>query len=187
MLLTVPTTAYQTSLVLATFTNTVVFGFVLLFAICVMPGLASLDDDIEYLHAFQVIDGTIQNNQPIFILFWVGSVISFGAVLAFRDWTDGKIPMATVAAAVVVAQILTGAGNIPLNNRLHAVDLSTFSEAEAALLRSDFEGPWNAYNIARTVLLAGVALYLHVTLLHEQVAAKPKENMLTEANYPRYV
>lgn len=173
---------------LATFTNTVVFGFVLLFAICIMPGLAELDD-LDYLHGFQVIDGTIQKNQPIFILFWVGSIASVGTncILAFRDDVNGRFGTAAAAAAALVAQVLTGAGNIPLNNRLHAIDLSDYGDEDAAVLRSDFEGPWNAYNIARTVLMAGVAVYLQIMLLRETGNAKPKENALNQVDYPRYV
>ena len=40
-----------------------------------MPGLSKLDDK-EFIKAFQVTDGIIQNNQPIFILIWLGSIIS---------------------------------------------------------------------------------------------------------------
>ena len=42
-------------------------GFILTYAIVVMPGLSNLDDK-EFIKAFQVTDGIIQNNQPIFIL-----------------------------------------------------------------------------------------------------------------------
>ena len=50
-------------------------GFILTYAIIVMPGLSKLDDK-EFIKAFQVTDGIIQNNQPIFILIWIGSIIS---------------------------------------------------------------------------------------------------------------
>ena len=50
-------------------------GFILTYAVVVMPGLSKLEDK-EFIKAFQVTDGVIQNNQPIFILIWVGSIIS---------------------------------------------------------------------------------------------------------------
>jgi len=50
-------------------------GFILTYAVVVMPGLSKLDDK-EFIRAFQVTDEIIQNNQPIFILIWVGSIIS---------------------------------------------------------------------------------------------------------------
>ncbi len=39
-------------------------GFVLTYAVIVMPGLAKLADK-EFIRAFQVTDKVIQNNQPI--------------------------------------------------------------------------------------------------------------------------
>ena len=51
---------------------TLATGFILTYAIIVMPGLSKLDDK-EFIKAFQVTDGIIQNNQPIFIL-----IICFG-------------------------------------------------------------------------------------------------------------
>ena len=50
-------------------------GFILTYAVVVMPGLSKLDDK-EFIKAFQVTDGIVQNNQPIFILIWIGSIIS---------------------------------------------------------------------------------------------------------------
>ena len=50
-------------------------GFILTYAIVVMPGLSKLDDK-AFIKAFQATDRIIQNNQPIFILIWLGSIIS---------------------------------------------------------------------------------------------------------------
>ena len=40
-----------------------------------MPGLSSLNDR-EFIRAFQVADAVIQNNQPLFMLTWIGSIVS---------------------------------------------------------------------------------------------------------------
>ena len=40
-----------------------------------MPGLSNLNDK-EFIRAFQVTDAVIQNNQPIFMLTWIGSIVS---------------------------------------------------------------------------------------------------------------
>ena len=53
---------------------TLVTGFVFTYAIVVMPGFGKLNDR-EFIQAFQATDGIIQNNQPLFILVWVGSII----------------------------------------------------------------------------------------------------------------
>jgi uncharacterized membrane protein len=55
--------------------SALVTGFILTYAIVIMPGLSKLDDK-EFIKAFQVTDGIIQNNQPIFILIWIGSIVS---------------------------------------------------------------------------------------------------------------
>ena len=68
------------SLILSILSCTLVTGFILTYAVVVMPGLSKLDDK-EFLRAFQVTDGVIQNNQPLFILTWLGSVISVVAAI----------------------------------------------------------------------------------------------------------
>ena len=52
-----------------------VSGFIFTYAIIVMPGLSNLNDK-EFIRAFQVTDAVIQNNQPIFMLTWIGSIVS---------------------------------------------------------------------------------------------------------------
>ena len=63
------------SLFLSVLFCTLATGFILTYAIVVMPGLSKLDDK-ELIKAFQVTDKIIQNNQPIFILIRLGSIMS---------------------------------------------------------------------------------------------------------------
>ena len=53
------------------FLCTLVTGFISTYAVIVMPGLKKLDDR-EFIRAFQATDAVIQNNQPIFMVIWVG-------------------------------------------------------------------------------------------------------------------
>ena len=69
------------SLVFAVLTCSLVTGFIFTYAVVVMPGFSKLEDK-EFLRAFQVTDGVIQNNQPLFMLTWVGSIISVLSVMA---------------------------------------------------------------------------------------------------------
>ena len=72
----------EVSLICSILSCTLVTGFTLLYAVVIMPGLSKLDDK-EFIKAFQVTDGVIQDNQPLFILTWLGSVISVvGAILS---------------------------------------------------------------------------------------------------------
>ena len=55
-----------------------VSGFIFTYSIVVIPGLSKLNDK-DFLKAFQVTDDVIQNNQPLFMFTWIGSIL---AVLA---------------------------------------------------------------------------------------------------------
>ena len=65
----------QPALVAAAFLCSLVAGLLFSFAVVVMPGIGRLDDR-DFLGAFQAIDRVIQNNQPLFIVAWVGSVLA---------------------------------------------------------------------------------------------------------------
>ena len=70
--------ALMLSIMLCSLVAGLLFGF----AIVVMPGIAKLTDK-EYLLAFKHMDGIIQNNQPLFILVWAGSILS---IILYRAW-----------------------------------------------------------------------------------------------------
>jgi len=65
-----------------------------------MPGIESLNDR-EFIRAFQVMDRVIQNNQPIFVLVWVGSVVALvtSAVLGIGQ-LDGAGRLLIIFAAL---------------------------------------------------------------------------------------
>lgn len=62
-------------LLISTVLCSLVTGFVFTYAVVVMPGLSRLEDK-EFIRAFQATDQIIQNNQPVFITVWVGSILS---------------------------------------------------------------------------------------------------------------
>ncbi len=61
----------QIAVFLSTLLCSLVAGFVFAFTIVIMPGIKSLSDH-DFLQAFNVMDRVIQNNQPIFVLVWLG-------------------------------------------------------------------------------------------------------------------
>ena len=67
-------------LIVSTLLCALVTGFIFTYAVVVMPGFAKLDDR-DFIRAFQVTDGVIQNNQPLFMLAWVGSIVSVVATM----------------------------------------------------------------------------------------------------------
>lgn len=163
-------TLFQNTLMLATLLTTLVTGFILLFAIVVMPGLAKLPD-ADFLRTFQVIDRVIQNNQPLFIFVWMGSAISLliAAALGITQ-LSGVARLLLIAAAlsfIVGTQLPTLAINIPLNNHVQSLNIDTLEENSQRREREQFESRWNRWNAIRTLFsgLTSVLLIMVVRLL----------------------
>src|SRR5688500_10874091 len=78
-------TIFHAVLVLATFLCSLVAGLLFAFAVVIMPGIRSLDDG-GFIRAFQAIDRVIQNNQPLFVFVWVGSVLALIAAADLGLW-----------------------------------------------------------------------------------------------------
>ena len=142
------------ALFLSIISCSLVAGLLFGFAVVVMPGIAKLNDK-EYLSAFKHMDGIIQNNQPIFILVWGGSILSVIATSALGIMNlDGAQVYLLAAASVlylVGVQMPTFRFNIPLNNSLQNMNLEELEANEAATFRVHFETSWNRWNRIRTV------------------------------------
>lgn len=158
--------AFQISLLVSSFLVTVVFGFVLLFSIVIMPGISTLKDD-EYLHAFQVIDKVIQDTQPVFTLFWIATIpaVITSLVLGIRGGCDTSVQLGCLiaaTAAVLVGQGVTVVVNIPRNNRLQALDFDSLDDFSAKRERDHFESAWCRANTFRTWLFFFASIVLMV-------------------------
>ncbi|MEM6429303.1 MAG: DUF1772 domain-containing protein [Deinococcota bacterium] len=158
---------FQNSLMLATLLTTLVTGFILLFAIVVMPGLGKLPA-ADFLRAFQVMDRVIQNNQPLFMVVWVGSVVTLlmATVLGFSQ-LGGVARLLLVGAAVsfiVGTQAPTRAVNIPLNNHLQTLTIDGLPEQRQMIEREQFERRWNRWNVIRTIFASSSSVLLIVVL-----------------------
>lgn len=158
---------FQITLILATFLCSLVAGFLFAFASVVMPGIKNLNDR-EFIRAFQVVDGVIQNNQPIFVLVWVGSVVVLviSAVLGIGQ-LDGAERLLIIFSAFVYlfgVQLPTFTINVPLNNKLQTLELDAMDETRQKAARQEFEPRWNLWNLIRTPF-AGLASVLLMILL----------------------
>ena len=143
-----------------------VAGLLFGFAIVVMPGIAKLTDK-EYLLAFKHMDGIIQNNQPLFILVWAGSILSVIVTLVLGVMNLNGMQMYLLSTASVLyllgVQLPTFRFNIPLNNSLQSLNIEKLNETESTLFRSNFEASWNRWNRFRTVnSIVTVSIFLLV-------------------------
>jgi uncharacterized membrane protein len=156
----------QITLLLSIVFCSLVAGLLFGFAIVVMPGIAKLTDK-EYLLAFKHMDGVIQNNQPLFVLVWAGSILSVIATLALgiMNLRGEELYLLTGATLLYLigVQLPTFRFNIPLNNELQNLDVEELEDDQAKSSRVEFETPWNRWNRIRTVnAIIAVTLLLFV-------------------------
>jgi uncharacterized membrane protein len=157
---------FEVALLLATFLCALVAGFLFAFAVVVMPGIGQLQDR-PFIRAFQVIDGVIQDNQPVFMAVWLGSVLALVAAVfgvGHLDMLGRALLIVATAAYLLGVQLPTIAINVPLNNGLQALDAHTLDDAALAAAREAFEARWNRWNRIRTVVACLVTIVLMVVL-----------------------
>ena len=130
-----------------------VSGFIFTYAIIVMPGLSNLNDK-EFIRAFQVTDAVIQNNQPIFMLTWIGSIVSLLSTILTSIISFGLSETWLVVLFSVVyllgVQGITIAIHIPLNNQIQKVLIEELNDESIKEERLKFERKWNFFNNIRT-------------------------------------
>jgi uncharacterized membrane protein len=160
-------TLFLVTLVLAAFLCSLVAGFLFAFAIVVMPGIRSLDDG-GFIRAFQVIDGVIQKNQPLFLFVWLGSALALiaAAVLGLAALSGADRLLLVLAALIYLfgVQLPTITFNIPLNNRLQLLDPGSMDVTARSRARGDFEPRWNRWNAFRTACACLTSILLLVLL-----------------------
>ena len=152
------------SLFFSTLLCSLVTGFILTYAIVVMPGLSKLDDK-AFIQAFQATDRIIQNNQPIFILIWLGSIISVFCTIIVSIISLGILEAWLIIFTSVVyllgVQVITISIHLPLNRRIQNIDINSTNSQKLSDERKNFETKWNYYNNIRT----GIAVFVVLIFL----------------------
>lgn len=158
------------ALVAGTITTGLMAGLFAAFSYAVMPGLARASD-LAFVDGMQRINVAIGNG-------WFG--VCFGgalvlpAVAALLHLGRGRpaLPWILAGLALYVAVLaITGAVNVPLNNRLVAAG-DPGRIADLAAVRERFETAWVRWNILRTVLCtAGFGCLSWALVLHGRLAA----------------
>ena len=152
------------SLIFSILSCSLVTGFIFTYAIVVLPGFSKLGDK-EYIRVFQVTDGVIQNNQPLFMLTWIGSIISvLGAILASILSPDlGKTWFIVLIGVVYLlgVQGITITIHLPMNNHIKDLNLDELDDQTLSKERLKLETKWNYFNNIRT----GVGFFVSLSLL----------------------
>lgn len=155
-------------LLVATFLCALVAGFLFAFAIVVMPGIKTMTDE-HFIRAFQSMDRVIQNNQPVFLLVWIGSAVTlivayaigFGRLETENFWLM-TVCVVTYLFGVHAPTVII---NLPLNSALQSVNLDAADRDAQLEARRNFERRWNRSNNFRTCVSCVVAVLLMVVLL----------------------
>ncbi|MEQ8211646.1 MAG: DUF1772 domain-containing protein [Lacipirellulaceae bacterium] len=151
------------TLLIATFLNALMAGFLFAFAVVVMPGIRNLNDR-DYLRSFQAMDRVIQKGQPLFMAMWLGSTVTLIAAAVFAmmqlDGTERVLVVAAALASIFLVQLPTMTINIPLNNNVQALDCDSLNDAAASQAREAFEMRWNRWNVIRTVVSCAILAML---------------------------
>ena len=132
-----------------------------------MPGLSNLNDK-EFIRAFQVTDAVIQNNQPIFMLTWIGSIVSLlstilTSIISFGLSETWLVVLLSIFYLLGV-QGITIAMHIPLDNQIQKVAIEELNDEAIKDERVKFERKWNYFNNIRTSISILVSLLLLILL-----------------------
>jgi uncharacterized membrane protein len=114
------------------------------------------------------MDGVIQNNQPLFLLVWVGSAVAVvvSAVFGFGllDGVGRLLMIFGALAYLLGVHLPTVTINIPLNNKLQTLNVDAMNETTQHMARRDFEPRWNRWNSIRAAIASLASAQLIVLL-----------------------
>ena len=155
------------SLIFTILLCSLVSGFIFTYSIVVMPGLSNLNDK-DFLKAFQVTDALIQNNQPLFMFTWIGSIVAILTTIVASLITVGLLESWLIilvgAAYLLGVQGITVAIHIPLNNHIQKLNIDELNDKTLAYERKIFEAKWNFFNKIRTFVGISASSLLLIVL-----------------------
>ena len=144
-----------------------VSGFIFTYSIVVMPGLSKLNDK-DFLKAFQVTDAVIQNNQPLFMFTWIGSILAVLATILVSwisiGFVESWLIVLVAFAYLLGVQGITVAIHIPLNNQIQRIKIEDLNYEALADQRLKFETKWNFFNYIRTSIAISVSVLMLILL-----------------------
>jgi uncharacterized membrane protein len=137
-------------------------GLFYAFSTFVMRGL-DRTRPVEAITAMRGINAEAQANAPFLLMFLGSAVLALvvGVIAAIQLRQPGSWWLLAGAVFGIVAAIITMAFNVPLNNRLDAVNPMGLSAAEATREWQHYFTTWTAWNHLRSISgFVGAALLL---------------------------
>ncbi len=124
-------------------------GLFYAWSVSVIPGTQKISD-LNYLYTMQHINRAILN--PAFFIVFFGSLIALicSTYLTYSVSTKGFWLLLFATVTYLIGTVgVTGLGNVPLNNELEALKISTLSTKEVAEFRKYYESHWNKLHTYR--------------------------------------
>jgi uncharacterized membrane protein len=157
----------NTVLTLAAITTGLSAGLFFGYQVSVIPAFKTLSD-ANYIAAMQAINVIIPQD-PFFEFNFLGAALFLPVAAYLHRSLPGSLrfPLLVAAALLYILGTLgtTMAANVPLNDTLAAFSLHSSTPQQAALARSAFEGPWNSWNLIRTLASVGSLVLVIVACL----------------------
>ena len=145
----------------AALTSAAVGGLFFAFSTFTMHGLDRLDPRAA-IAAMRGINAEAQANAPFLLMLFGSALLALGVgVVAVARWREpGSGYLLAGAVLAVLAVLVTIVVNVPLNNRLDALDVGVLSAADAAREWSSYLSTWTMANHLRAAapLLGSVLL-----------------------------
>lgn len=130
--------------------NALSTGFFFAWSVSVILGTKKVGN-VTYLETMQNINREILN--PIFFIVFFGSLITLlvSTYLQFNSKPVFWLVLTSMLVYLVGAFGVTAIGNVPLNNELDALNITTLNVTELKNFRIYYESAWNKYHNIRTI------------------------------------
>lgn len=118
--------------------------------VSVIPGTLKTSASV-YLQTMQSINRAILN-PAFFVIFFGGAVLLI--ISAFQHFGQGPKFWLLLTSGLIYfigTIMVTGRGNVPLNNELEVLNLSEMTVKQLTDFRAHYEIKWNRYHLVRTV------------------------------------
>jgi uncharacterized membrane protein len=125
-------------------------GLFFAWQVSVIPGTKRVQDSV-YIETMQKINRAIIN--PPFMVIFLGSLI-VQIINIVLHWNTSVTLWLILGATILYGigtVIVTGSGNVPLNDKLDALSLKDLTEIQMASERQQYEAKWNRLHTVRTV------------------------------------
>ena len=144
-----------------------VSGFIFTYSVVVMPGLSKLNDK-DFLKAFQVTDAVIQNNQPLFMFTWIGSILAVLATILVSlvsiGFTEAWLIVLVAFAYLLGVQGIMVVVHILLNNHIQRTKIENNNDEALADQSLKFKTKETLFNYIQTSIAIIVSVLLLILL-----------------------